>query len=225
MSDIDEKMKKVYRLRRARQLALAILQRARDAGIPEQHMRIKEEEFKELVSEKFHKEGKDIVASSIYNEPDTLFNRSFITIDGGDVEVRKRAGFAILFRLIACDKSGFHENCASLVHKFQSFKATEGISRNDLAESLKEYDVLFISECRIQIFNPSHESGSFFDEVLGYRSDHNKLTIISFSDAITKDDPMARKDKDCGEYLSTLIQRYETDNTVYRIRVEQEKKA
>ena len=218
ISQHDKDIQQAYTLRRARQLAVAILQRAREAGIPEQHLRIKENEFKALLSDNFHQDPSS-AASFVYNEPEKIFSRSFVTIDGGSIDSRKRAGFALLFRLIACDKSGFHENCASLVHKFQSFKSTEGISRNDLAESLKEYDILFISEFRPQMFNPNMESGSFFDEVLGYRTDHNMLTIISFSDEIKKDDPMARKDKGAGEYLSSLGRKEETDNTIYRIRV------
>ena len=220
MSDHEIKIQEAYKIRRARQLAFAILQRAKDAGIPDNQMRIKESEFKALVSDNFHEEGKEFVANYVYNHPEELFQRSFVTIDGGNVESRKRAGFALLFRLIACDKSGFHENCASLVHKFQTFKATAGVFRNDVADTLKEYDVLFISEFRVNMFNPNYESGSFFDEILGSRTDHNKLTIISFSDAIQKqDDVMMRKDRDCGEYLSSLIQREKTDRTVYRLRV------
>ena len=218
ISNHNEEIKRAYLLRRARQLAFAVLQRAREAGIPEHHLRIKKEEFVKILSENFHKDV-NAVTDYIYDQPESIFTNSFITIDGGDIEARKRAGFALLFRLIACDKSGLHENCASLVHKFQSFKSTEGLSRNDLAESLKQPDVLFISEFKINMFNPNMESGSFFDEVLGYRSDHNMLTIVTFSEAINKDDPMARKDSAAGEYMSSLMQRYETNGSVYRIRV------
>jgi len=208
---------KIYEERRVRQQALAIIQRGRDAGIPERYLRIPEEDFADLLSVKHHKNPKAWADLAYKQAATKLFKRPFILIDGGDVESRKKAGFAILFRMIACDRRGLYRSCQELIHKFQTIKVEDGINRNQYTEELKTYDVLLMAEFGRSMFSAHFESGSFFDEVLGFRSDRLKPTIITFSDIIDKGN--AIRHKDCGEYFANFSIKENTTDEVLRIRV------
>jgi len=168
----------LIRNKRVRQLACAILQRAKDAGIPKDFLRIDERSFADVLCPNYHKNIKEF-ASVIYNDSNIL-KRKFIVIDGGSgiPTNRKTAGFAVLFLLLANDLRGNYIDCDSVRHKLQTINSTVDITRNDLVEEYKSYDVLFLSEVDRDRFTPHFESDSFMDEILNYRSDNDKPTII-----------------------------------------------
>ena len=213
----DEERNNIYDELKIRNQVLAIIQRGRDAGIPERYLRIPEDEFSSLLCKDYHKDLKKF-ASSVYNNPtEALFKRPFIIIDGGNVEIRKKAGFAILFRMIACDRRASYRSCQELIHKFQTIKVEDGINRNQFADELKVYDIVMMAEFNRSMFSAHFESGSFFDEVLGYRSDHMKPTIITYSEMVDEKNPI--KHKDCGEYFANFSIKQNTNDDVLRIRV------
>ena len=212
---------------RVRQMALATIRRGRDAMIPEDRLRIKEEDFLALLSPDFHKDTHKF-ASDIYNIPEMLLKRKFITIDGGDEESRLMAGYAILFRMIAYDKTGMYCNCGEVIHQFQSIKSTEEVNRNDLAGELKNYNVLMIGEFNRTVFRPHWESPDFFDEVLSHRVNYSKPTIVTCAVPITdcsKEERAAtgKSVSDAGVYLSKLAITSDTTDNVLRIRVKTRK--
>lgn len=222
----------IAKLRRARQMAAAILIRGREAGIPKQYMRMKQSEFASILDSSFHNgpvKGVPAFASDIYSKPDFLLKRNFIVIDGGNFEARQMAGFAILFRMIAYDKRGLSITSDSLLHKFQSFNATENISRNDLAEEIKSYDLIFINEFDELRFKPHFEHGSFFDEVLTERINMGRPTIVGFvnpisSEKLTQENKEKKAmegklDSGCGRHLARLALIPQTTQSVLRIRV------
>ena len=215
-----EDMQDIMKLRRARQLAVAILKRSRDAGIPEKYMRLNQQVFASVLDPDFHGgkvRGINAFATSVYKEPDFLLKRDFIAIDGGNFESRQVAGFAVLFRLIAYDKIGQCVNCDSLIHKFQTINSTSEITRNDLAEEVKSYDVLFINEFDKLRFSPHFETGSFFDEVLAERINMERPTIVTFVNPIIAD--AGDCDSGCGRHLARLGLIPQTTKSVLRIRV------
>jgi len=217
--------------RRARQLAYAILQRAKDAGIPKDFLRIDVSSFANILCPNYHngKTGIKELANRIYNNQDNVLKSKYILIDGGGEipVVRKKAGFAILFLMLAYDLRGSYIDCESLVHKFQTINSTNEINRNDLAEEYKSYDVLFISEFDRKHFSPHFESASFFDEVLDYRYDRSKPTIISFVNPIENKDSKpnlqnaaeGKLDRSSGKYLSALSFGENSEQDALRIRV------
>ena len=192
----------VAKKRRCLQQAIAFTKRGLDAGIPEQYLVpciFNEEYFASLLSpHHYDEEGAKMVVESIYRRPNNLFKIPFILISGGNIATRKKAGFAILFRLISCDRFGSYRKCSELSNKLQIINSTEIMNRNDIVNELKGYGVLFISEFHMRLFNPHFDTGNFFDEVLGHRADQLKPTIISFSSSekIT--------DSRCGQYLAEL---------------------
>jgi len=223
-SDSDE-IKELARQRRARQVALAILNRAKEAGIPDKYIRIKEEEFVGLLSKEFHS-NPSFFTNMIYHNMEKMLKREFVLIDGGNFESRQRAGFAVMFRLIAYDKIGIYQNCNSLVHRFQSINGNGEMTRNELVDELKSYDILFIGEVDRSTFVPHFESASFFDELLSYRIDNSKITIISFTrpmaDSGVSPEKLAQTGKlkeDCGKHLSRLDLVGKSTDTILRIRV------
>ena len=222
----------IIKLRRARQMALAIIKRGREAGIPEKYLRIKPDEFSKVIDPSFHGgpvEGVPPFIEKIYKQPDFLLNREFIAIDGGDDSSRFKAAYAILFRIIAYDKRGQFFGCESLMHKFQTINSTESITRNDLAEELKSYDILMIGEFNKLGFSPHFETGSFFDEVLSDRIATARPTIITFASPISSVKPtqenlekmaaQGKLDTGCGRILHRLTLTSETTESVLRVRV------
>lgn len=229
----------LIRQQRARQMARAIIDRSREAGIPEKYLRLKEELFREVLCDRFHKISKneelpeenfprsvEDFSNSVYNNPSFLLKRDFIVIDGGDFNARQRAGFAILFRMISYDKRGMYVDCTSLSHKLQSINSTYGITRNDLTDELKRYDLLFIGDFNKKIFSPHFETGSFFDEILAERVTRSKTTIVSFTapiDDVKKSrEEMARDgslDAGCGFHFANLSFTNKSTNSILRVRV------
>jgi len=207
---LEEYRRKMSIARRTQLQAYAILKRAEKAGIPEKYMRISESEFCELLSPEYYK-GKDIVrklSAIIYRKANSLLQKSFILIDGGEQQDRKRAGLALLFRMIACDlERTKYEDCNKLTHHLYSSKTLGPEGRQNFADYLKGLDAIFISECHEGLFNPHFEAGSFFDEILGHREDYDKPTIISFSQPLISANMIgvqSKSDMDYGQYLTRL---------------------
>jgi hypothetical protein len=198
--DKDSKeMKALAHMRRVRNQAYAILQRAESAGIPEKYMRINGDSFKDLLCNSYHSGSVDSTTDFIFKEADEFCKIPVVLIDGGDIESRKKAGFALLFRVLACDKSGVYKDCADLVHKFDS--KSFDFNKSEYIQGLKDCEVLFISEFRTSLFGTYSQSGDYIDEVLGYRSDHGKITIISYSKSINGNNLIEDVDQ-CGQYFA-----------------------
>jgi len=203
--------------RRIQSQAIAIIKRGLTAGIPERYIRINEPEFCDLLDDNFHK-NKEELAKQIYQKADSyLYKFPFITIDGGKLSTRKQAGFALLFRLIACDNFGLYKDSRELVHKFQVIKSTKDENRNDIIKEIKEKDILFVSEFSYHQISKHFDHGTMFDELFNNREDSSKPTIISFTDLLTENNKI--RERDIGEYLSELSGVFNTDQRVLRIRV------
>ena len=221
MSELDEKriQERAYQIK-CRDKALAFLRRCREANIPDQYWRINEKTFSSLLFPEYYgsKEKAKEFSKAIYHDPSNLFKIPFILIDGGDVMSRNKAGFALLFRLITCDKFGIYKGCKDLVHKFQSIKSTEAVLRNDAVDDLKGYDILFINEFDRGLFKPHFETGDFFDELLEHRCNREKPTIISFTNPVGSIENN-KNDKSCGIYMADLCVQEKPSEEVLRIRV------
>ena len=215
-----EIFKKISYERKIRLRALVYLERAKTANIPEQFLRINKEEFTKLLSPPYHKDVKEF-ASLLYDNPKNLLNIPFIIIDGGNEEARKKAGFAVLFRLITCNKTGIYEQCKGLVNKLQTTDFKMNMNRNDIVDELKLYDVLFISEFRYDLFRVQYDAGYLFDELIESRKDYLRPTIISFSEAISSKNKIT--ERTCGQYLADLSIKENCDpnpsDGILRIRV------
>lgn len=193
--------------RRIRAMTLAILKRCKDANIPNQYMKINEKEFRELLCQEYH-ENIEKFSSYIYNKANELFNYDFIIIDGGTEIGRMKCGFALLFRMIACDKNGKYESCKRLVHTLSNFYGRSDMNRNDYADTMSDYDILFLSEFDRKDVNVYLEAGSFMDEIFEIRMHNNKPTIISFQKSLNAKNDITKEniitENDCGKYLSIL---------------------
>jgi hypothetical protein len=209
--------------RRSATKAVAYIERGKWAGIPNKHLRVRQEEFRSILYDNFYggAKGAKEVVEKVYTNPKTVSKIPFITIDGGDVVSRKRAGYTALFRQILCDKWGYHCQCSHLLSLFQA-----GFSKDkECAEMIKElqrYDVLFISEVNESIVDARVITGPYFDEVLDSRADNNKLTIISFANPISK---TSRLGETCGDYMGRLSSQVDNGSDVLRIKVEKMKNA
>lgn len=182
---LDEYQKRVRHDRKIKAQAAAILQRAKNAGIPEKYMRIKPSVFYSLLDPSYHRNPEQ-VTDFVFKQPMELLKKEFIIIDGGNVIDRKKASFAILFRLIACDKKGVCKSNGELSHQLQTIHQDEnGFNRNDLTSQLRSADLLLLSEAMIGDFTKNFDTGRFYDEVLSYRDDHVKTTIITFANALS----------------------------------------
>jgi len=202
-----EKAKKdIYRKSMVKAHVKAYIQRGLNAGIPERYLRIGPDQFKHLLSEQYHgKDGVESMTNFIYKKPFDLMKVPFIVIDGGRTKERKAAAFAIMFRIITCDKHGKFYDCRSLVHKLNAFDA-RGISygerRTDFADVIKEYNVLCISEFNPATFKERMEGGDFIDEIIDHRFNALNPTIITFQNPINKNNALT--EATCGKYLNDL---------------------
>lgn len=216
-----EYLEKMAKANRIQTQALAILQRAKIAQIPEQYMRINQSAFRNLLDDKYYaskNQSADKIAEVIFNKPEYLFTRGFIVIDGGFPagQSRIKAGCAILFRMIACDNGGLYEQGKKLVSRFNSGWTTENTgNRMDYAETLKDEDVLFIGEFSTKDFTVGnkayYEAGMFFDELLQYRLVNKSPTIISFDNEVSMVARADVSDGRCGQLVSALSQADRTD--------------
>jgi len=220
--ELIKHQEEIAKKRRSFAVARAIIQRGRNAGIPERYIRIREEDFGSLLCPKFHRDPKKF-AEMVYKRPQCLFNNPFIVIDGGTPTNRKKAGYAILFRMIACDKNGLSEDCGQLASRFQTF-VSDGENRNELVSKVQQESVLLLREFRKGIFNIHlPDSANFFDQLLGFREDYLKPTIITFCDPLecgVVNSGNAIKDNTCGSYLSLLSHAdvLKSEN-IFRIRI------
>lgn len=224
----NTEMKDRTRERFIRARALAFLNRGRTAGIPDRYLRINKEMFTAMLFEDYHGDSMKNVVSLIYDSPNDLFKIPYIIIDGGDSLARRRAGFALLFRLIACDKFGLYKEAVDLAHKFRTPLAIDSKGRNDLIEDLKVQDILFISEIYPKLFPVNFDTGTFFDEVLVARENTLRPTILSFFDAVGDSSKFT---VDCGKCIHELSQKLHPvasnksinpSNDVLRIRVKKQ---
>lgn len=185
---LQEYQKQMAFRRKIRQQALAIIMRSRDAGIPESETRIGREQLQPYLDTDFHngKQGMEINAllDTIYKHANDLFKFDFIVIDGDDLFSRRKAGFALLFRMIACDYNGKFYSCQDLSHKLQTINSTMGFNRNDITDDLKTHDILFLEEFRKEQLKIGFEIQWFMDEILTARSLGGKPTIFTFSNRI-----------------------------------------
>lgn len=196
---------------RKQQIVRAALNRAKEADIPESEMRITEDEFRNLLDVPYFStrniDGKGVndLCHEMFTVPDKLLNTPFILIDGGNMYSRRKAGFALLFRMITWDKTGKQYSCGKIVHQLQTWDAFQGLSRNDFATDLKTYDVLFINECSMGLFKPFLEAGSFMDEILEVREAEKKPTIFSFQQLIPAkgiESEMRASNSAVGQYMA-----------------------
>jgi hypothetical protein len=182
---LEDYQKKMAHNRRILAQAQAALQRAKNAGIPDKYMRINQSCFESILDTHYHKDPKN-VSNFIYKKPLELLRKEFIIIDGGEAIDRKRAAFAIFFRLISCDKNGTCMVNSGLTHKLQSLNRSEmGENRNDITEYMRNCDILLLFEAQQSDFTNGFDTGRFYDEILGYRDDQVKPTIITFANALS----------------------------------------
>ena len=83
--------------------------------------------------------------------------------------------------MIACDRNGTYTRCDRLAHKLEDLKSDGTMSRNEYVDTLQNYESMFIGEIKEENFNAYLSSGSFMDELLGYRFDKMLPTIFSFA--------------------------------------------
>jgi len=223
---LTEYQAKMVHNRRVVAQANAAIQRARNSGIPEKYMRIKQSVFEGLLDNHYHKDIRE-VSQFVYKKPLELLNKEFIIIDGGEATVRRAAAYAIFFRLISCEKQGVCMTNCHLAHQLQSLNRTESVGhRNDITESMRNIDLLALFEAQHGDFPKGFDTGRFYDEIFVYRDDHVKTTIISFanalaSTAVTESDDNSWVDqKRYGQYMSLAGQSdSRRDERFFRIRV------
>jgi hypothetical protein len=230
----DPEVIEVANIYKAKQKALAFLRRGQKANIPDKHFRINANQFAELIDFTYVKDNKRAYrelfgenysatnqqefASCLYDNAEKLLEMNYIIIDGGNSEARRRAGSALLFRLILCDRWGMYKECSELSHKFQTINADGGdIHRNVIASQLKKYDILFISEFYPKLMSVHFETGSFFDEVLVARRYSHKTTIISFSEPMQSESVITNKEY--GVTFADLSKQFCPSQNVLRIKV------
>ena len=198
------------RANRIRTLALAALRRAEESGIPEKFLRIGMDDFKKLLNSAKAADipKNDGITSFIFETPAKMFDLNFILIDGasGISDSRSRAGSAVLFRAIACDKNGLYVKGHELTRMF-SMPYPNGLggnpNRSEYLEILRDKEVLFIDGLcpDMPSFRPDNEIGSYVDELLSSRHQNDLLTVISFTKPLGRVDIV---DDRAGQYLGIL---------------------
>lgn len=186
--DLKEYQDEMAKKRRINNLVLAILNRAKEAGIPEDFMRINKNEFKELLCPEFAESiGKtpDSIANMIFDDTENFLSKyQFVLVDGGTKYERKRASFAMMFKFIACGRYGKYELGDTLIHTIEDFAGSASLSRNEYTDTMALYDTLFVSEFDPNRLNAKRECGSFLDEIFENREDNKRVSIISFNKTI-----------------------------------------
>lgn len=196
----EAKIKQIALNRRARALAYAFLQRGHKAGIPDQFLRINQDQFKNILCDSYHGDTESI-SDFVYKCPESLLKIPFILIDGGDQRTRDMAGYAILFRLITCDKLGMYYSFRQIAHQFSTWE-TMNVPRNELAGQLKQYDILFMGEADPMKISVHTEASTFFDEVFHERLNYIRPTIISYTNPLSKE-KIIRDDKQ-GQFFANF---------------------
>lgn len=217
---------KMAKARRLNTLVRAALKRAKDAGIPEDFQRINKEEFKKLLCTSYNSPGAiKNLPDMIYENPQDIFKKyQFIFIDGGDKIDRKRAGFAIMFSLIAFEHNGKYELSETFIHSIEDYSGGARMSRNEYLEDISLYDVLFLSEFDPKKINPKKEASSFFDEVFEIRENFKRPTIISFQNPICERSELADNTSGMYFYDFSRCEKSRPMKNALRIRVRVEPK-
>ena len=198
------------KMRRIQIQALAVLRRAKEAGIPEDFLRIKKDAFRSLLDEPYYKaknQTADKVAHAIYDCPEKVLTKRFILIDGGDSAGfgRKKAGFGILFRMIACNKTGKYVQGKTMANILNSGYVSDGLTRSEYVDSLKDVDVLYIGELRPRDFHEKGLASTFIDELMEYRHANKLLTVISFSEYINGVSANLITNSVCGVFINQFL--------------------
>lgn len=220
---LKEYQDKMAHNRRVLSQANAIIKRAKAAGIPDKYMRINQTEFLSLLDGNYHKDTVKL-ADFIYKTPLKLLKKEFVVIDGGSIVGRKKAIFAILFRLIACDKYGEHWDSTNLSHQIRDGKInSDGMYRNDITSRLRSTDVISIADILMKDFPTTFDTGRFYDDFLSYRDDYVKTTILSFANPVnskTIDSTNWMDQERFGQYVCSAAQSDITnDSRFLRIRI------
>lgn len=193
-------------------LALNILQKAKTAQIPSDYLRIKKEQFSKILDEDYYKpEEISNISSLVYDNKDRLMKIPYIVIDGGDINGRKAAGSAILFRMIFYQYECKFINFADLLNTYQVFSPTDGKSgtektREELMEDIQSYSGLFISEFSPSLVKEWSVAGSYFDTILDRRVNEVRPTIVSFTQSLSKNTALTHVV--CGQHFKKISESY-----------------
>ena len=196
-------VKQHYSNQKCLRLLRIFMKRAADAGIPEIYQRINKETFRNFLFPAYHTgDAVDKITDLIYDTPDKLCKIPFIMIDGGDSLARKKAGYAILFRLILFNKIAHAIFGKDLVSRLETFNASNDATlvRVDLVEEMAGFDILFVEEFYHTIFNENRDGGIYMDSLIDTRLRNTRTTVISFSDAISP-----QEDARCGRYMADML--------------------
>lgn len=202
-------LEEIAREKRLQTLAKISLRRVQEAGIPEKYWRTKEDAFQTCISSDYHGDTKAFSIKT-YEYVNDRCDTPYILIDGGNIESRQLAGFALLFRFIVYDRFGLYKTANEIINKLSSFQPLENLSRNEFTEQLKMCDVLFISEFRQSLLGNRTDIGGFLDEIFGFRSNARMPTIISFTNPIKGTSEVFDKSSTtmndiCGIYMARLL--------------------
>ena len=202
-----EDTRMIEEARKRRLYALDVLSKTKSSEMPAEYTRITKDRFRKLIDPDYHKDKIEDIVSLVYDKKEVLMNIPYIVIDGGDMEIRKAAGCAILFRMIFYQRDCRFVNCGTIVDNFQSFdtksKNTE-ITKTDFIENLKSYEALFISEFRPDIVKAWSLAGGYLDDILDNRYNEKRPTIISFTLSMEKGSVI--RDLVCGQHLAKISQ-------------------
>ena len=196
-------VKQHYNGQKCLRMARIFMDRASEAGIPDAYQRINKETFRSYLFSDYHKgDSADRITDLIYDTPEALFKIPFILIDGGDPIGRKKAGYAILFRLILFDKIARSIFCKDLASRLETYTSDrdDTLVRIDLVADLALYDAVFVEEFYPSIFNINRDGGGLMDSLIDERVRRTRPTIISFAGAIS---PIT--EAGCGRYMADLL--------------------
>ena len=223
-TELEQYQAEMTKKRRIQQQALAVLTRAKEAGIPPDMMRIPEAKFLELLDLGFMADQQDMnkkqvaeFCHELFSSPNRLMKIPFILIDGGDFYARSRAGFSILFRMIAWDNNAKYVYYARLAHQLQSWD-TGDVPRNVLTEDYKNYDTLFIAEYTPVLAKASLDTGGFLDDIFAARDFSCSPTIFSFQQIIPAKNVESINrcsDSTQGQYVSMFTKVDEDKNSTF----------
>ena len=205
--EFEDRQKRIIRERCERAFVLSALRRAKEAGIPEDLQRINKNEFKSLLCPKYKNTSGtiDSISNMIFDKPEDIYTKyQFILIDGGGRDERRRAGFAILFRLIALEidhdqMSGKYSTGDNFIHRLENASYDGEQNRIEFSNEMSAYNSIFISEFDSLKVNPKRDAGTFFDEIMEKRENKKRPTIISFSRPISEVNEL--KDNVAGLYF------------------------
>lgn len=210
---LDEKLI----LARKVQMAKAMLQRADEAGIPKEYRSIGPDKLKTILCNRYHKDIEGLV-QKIYTEPNFLISKKVIAIDGGNLLQRKRAGFALLFRIITFDNVALYKDFNETTETLKQFNSVESA---EIMNSMKKADHLFIGELRTHVLQaPPKSIAMLWDSIFEKRYDTEKTTIVSFSSPLPSSSHNIICDDTCGNFFPFIYNNdVNKELNVFRLRV------